>query len=184
MALDTKQLQGSAIDLGSPWRQWLAEPTLTPGFGEQQSLLKLCANPLTVESEEVSTNSVHVTDWPIIQPRVETPEEFTRPVRWSLRSRRYESEVTYELPIVDEPPALELEQIAPFVFEVETVPTYVAELPALATRVEQPARVPGIVLSVSLDMPFTTRQRKTVAWRPHFVHNDDAEALAILMGSM
>lgn len=46
MSLDTKQKQGSAIGMGLPFRQWLAEPTATIGEGERLSLIKFCAEPL------------------------------------------------------------------------------------------------------------------------------------------
>lgn len=46
MALDTKQKQGSAMLLTMPFRQWLAEPVVSIGSGEQLSLLKLCSEPL------------------------------------------------------------------------------------------------------------------------------------------
>lgn len=45
MALDSTQAQGSAIDLGLPWRQWQAAPVASIGPSERQSLLKLCATP-------------------------------------------------------------------------------------------------------------------------------------------
>ena len=46
MSLNTKQKRGSAISLGMPHRQWLAEPSNSIGFGDRLSLLKLCSSPV------------------------------------------------------------------------------------------------------------------------------------------
>jgi hypothetical protein len=45
MALDTKQKQGSAIDVGLPWRQWTTEPTASIAESDRLSLAKLCSEP-------------------------------------------------------------------------------------------------------------------------------------------
>ncbi len=41
--LDTKQKRGSAINIGMPGRQWLAEPSGTLDQGPRQSLLTYCS---------------------------------------------------------------------------------------------------------------------------------------------
>ncbi len=43
MALDTKSKRGSAISVGMPFRQWLAEPDGTLDAGDRASLAKLCS---------------------------------------------------------------------------------------------------------------------------------------------
>lgn len=44
MSLNTKQRRGSAIDVGMPHRQWLANPSGDVDYPERISLLKLCSS--------------------------------------------------------------------------------------------------------------------------------------------
>lgn len=49
MSLDTDQKRGSALDLSSPWRQWLAEPTASLTQADLLSLLRYCSEPPPTE---------------------------------------------------------------------------------------------------------------------------------------
>ncbi len=61
--LDTNQKRGSAINLGMPGRQWLAEPSDTPDPGSLQSLLTFCSDPLFALRQIRIRGCVHVNDY-------------------------------------------------------------------------------------------------------------------------
>jgi hypothetical protein len=67
VALDSTQAQGSAIDLGLPWRQWQAAPVASIGPSERQSLLKLCATPRVATVRRgfpLSWGKTTINTWP------------------------------------------------------------------------------------------------------------------------
>lgn len=44
MTLDTKQRRGSAMNISSPWRVWVAEPSGDVDYAERLSMLKFCSS--------------------------------------------------------------------------------------------------------------------------------------------
>lgn len=48
MSLATKNQRGSAINVGMPWRQWLAEPDGVLDLGDRFSILKYVAGVASV----------------------------------------------------------------------------------------------------------------------------------------
>jgi hypothetical protein len=68
VALDTKQKQGSALDIGMPFRQWLAEPVAVLTSAEHLSLLKLCSEP--VPGVVVLATGRIRTAWTVRQPSI------------------------------------------------------------------------------------------------------------------
>ncbi len=119
---------------------------------------------------------VHLTDLSqlIPLPRRAEPTTHTVNVRWKRRkSLSLSVTVSYILPVADElqpdlPPIIE--------YDVETVPTYIADVP--------PVVVPAAVTRVRHHVSLGEKKRRTLTVRVRAVHNDDAEALAMLMGKM
>lgn len=46
MALDSDQKRGSVIDLWIPFREWVAAPNATVAQSQQQSIVRMAAEPL------------------------------------------------------------------------------------------------------------------------------------------
>ena len=61
MSLDSKQKRGAVLELGMPWRAWLADPDSSFDAGDRLSLLKLSSVPLPSSSVSADPGVGNIT---------------------------------------------------------------------------------------------------------------------------